>query len=219
MRLHRLLVSLFLLNTGALTFADSRAAFVTFGSSSFPSFPTASTRGAPVNLLSQEAIVITHLGVWDFGSDGLASSHEVGIWRHQQNDLSFLASTTVPAGTAGLLRDGYRYSAITPVLIPPAPFRGLVVGGHYSANDPDDIERPNVALSYDPPILAGFAGRYAVGPTLTIPQAQLGPGIEGQGNYRFYHANFLFEPIPEPSTSALLACGLVLLMAGKRRQR
>jgi hypothetical protein len=50
-------------------------------------------------------ITVTSLGVFDFGSNGLSVSHDVGIF--DDTTRALLGSTTVPAGTGGTLIDGF----------------------------------------------------------------------------------------------------------------
>ena len=61
------------------------------------------------------SISITDLGFFDLSVDGLAASHEVGIWR--VSDQSLLVSGTVASGTAAPLDSDYRYVAVTPTIL------------------------------------------------------------------------------------------------------
>lgn len=51
-------------------------------------------------------IEVSGLGYFDFGGNGLAHSHQVGIW---QTDQTLVGSAIVPAGTAAPLTDFFRY--------------------------------------------------------------------------------------------------------------
>jgi hypothetical protein len=57
-------------------------------------------------------ITIGKLGVFDYSSDGLVDSHQVGLWTL---DGTLLASATVPAGTAATLINGYRWVDVSAV--------------------------------------------------------------------------------------------------------
>ena len=61
------------------------------------------------------SISITDLGFFDQGVDGLAESHEVGIWR--VSDQSLLVSGTVASGTTAPLDGDYRYVAVAPTVL------------------------------------------------------------------------------------------------------
>jgi len=66
-------------------------------------------------------ITINALGIFDIFGDGLFESHRVGIWA--LNNTTALATTTVQAGTASTLIDGFRYENITPLLLAPGIYR------------------------------------------------------------------------------------------------
>ena len=101
--------------TGAAASADTPA-FTSGGylTNQPPSF-TGTKGWAFANYSVGSYMAITQLGVFDYGGDGLANSHTVGIWAP---DGTLLASATVLAGTAAPLVNGYRYTSITPLLIP-----------------------------------------------------------------------------------------------------
>jgi hypothetical protein len=54
-------------------------------------------------------IELLSLGVFDKGGNGLNTSHGVGIWTDAG---TLLRQTTIPAGTAAGLVDGYRYESV-----------------------------------------------------------------------------------------------------------
>lgn len=59
--------------------------------------------------------VVEELGFWDHRSDGLLSSHTVSLF---DGGGSLLVSGVVPAGTAALLQDGFRWISISPLSLP-----------------------------------------------------------------------------------------------------
>ena len=58
---------------------------------------------------------VTHLGYYDQDGDGLSNPHNVGIFTADGSVL--LASVQVPAGTAAVLTNGYRWVALNPPLV------------------------------------------------------------------------------------------------------
>ncbi len=150
-----------------------------------------------------QQLVITAIGVFDPGGDGLAGAHEVGLWGLSPGQ-PLLASTVVPAGTSAPLINGYRYASLSPVI--PLPSGFAVVGAHFAANDPDDVARPeNGVLS---PLITGPAGILsAPGSGFSIPTMVISRG-EGEGLAQFFEVNFQFKLIPEPSTCMLLLFGV-----------
>ena len=66
------------------------------------------------------SITVTQLGFFDQGANGLAASHEVGIWR--VSDHALLVSGTVAPGTAVPLDGSFRYVAVTPTVLTPGNY-------------------------------------------------------------------------------------------------
>jgi hypothetical protein len=93
------------------------------------------------------AITVTSLGYWDFGSDGLATSHQVGIWNSAG---TLLMSGTVAAGTAESLSNGFRFNST----ISGAPLlaAGTYVIGGLTSSDPVARQVPLGNLSLAPGI-------------------------------------------------------------------
>ncbi len=166
-------------------------------------------------------ITIGGLGVFDFGADGLANSHGIGLWT--SGGIS-LTSTTITntnstpvasTSTAG----NWQSTPITPLVLLPGDY---VVGAFYAANDADFImfENPNTApgtVSTLPGVTFGQS-RFALGSSLMFPS----------GNNSFVTAGYfgpnLFTvvaapPVPEPKTYAMLMAGLGLLGLIARRRR
>jgi hypothetical protein len=77
-------------------------------------------------------ILVTNLGLFDFGNDGLNASHTVEIWT---NGGSLLAGVTIPAGTGTSLINGFRYVSVPPFQLAPGTY---TIGGFYAAFDGDN---------------------------------------------------------------------------------
>ncbi|HOY58636.1 MAG TPA: GDSL-type esterase/lipase family protein [Verrucomicrobiota bacterium] len=59
--------------------------------------------------------VVTHLGYYDSGSDGLQSTHRVGVYAATPAGAgtgALLAEVTIPAGTNAFLENGYRWVSL-----------------------------------------------------------------------------------------------------------
>lgn len=80
-----------------------------------------------------EPRVVQQLGFWDHLADGLLSSHTVSLF-HGGGTL--LTSGVVPAGTAPLLQDGFRWISIAPLLLP----AGSYVIGASLEGDPSSFD-------------------------------------------------------------------------------
>lgn len=80
-------------------------------------------------------ITVSQLGIYDSGGNGLAESHEVGLWTGDGSSL--LRSTTIPASTSATLSGAYRYVPITPVTLNAG--QTYVIGAFYSVQSGDNI--------------------------------------------------------------------------------
>ena len=78
-------------------------------------------------------VLVTELGLWDFGNDGFDTSHVVTIWTSTGTQE---AQGTIPSGAGAILTNGFRYVSIAPVLLPAGSY---TIGGFYSSTDSDQI--------------------------------------------------------------------------------
>lgn len=149
------------------------------------------------------------MGVYDGGSDGLTTSHQVGLWT---STGTLLFSGTVPAGTAGTLVQGFRYtSALTGTgsqLLAPGSY---VVGAQSQG---DQIIYNVTNPTYAPGV--AFTGNASNGSSgvFSFPgttQSGLDVGVFG--------GNFLIAAVPEPGTWGLMIVGFAAVGAAGRRQR
>ncbi|MCA9734354.1 MAG: T9SS type A sorting domain-containing protein [Deferribacteres bacterium] len=122
-------------------------------------------------------VVVSALGIYDSGEDGLFTSHEVGIWTSAG---VLVASISIPSGTSATLISGCRYVNITPVTLQAG--QTYVIGAYYPpiyATDPhqgDQIIISNTntnEIFFSTPITWGNARQsslfdYGVSP-LTFP--------------------------------------------------
>jgi hypothetical protein len=176
-----------------------------------------------------EPIQVGWLGFYDQGDDGLREPHLVGIW---DGDGQLLTSALVEAAQQQPLVGSYRYSSVDAVLLLPGdtyiigatvplglflqplgdapvtpdgyPFADVVVG----SVETDAL----IAMVDEARIYHGSAG----------PGGSEGPGtlhwpVDVVDGGHFFAPNFLFEPVPEPSTVTLLY--ILLTLSSHRRHR
>lgn len=202
---------------GPTAWADTPALTSGSYSTNQPSSFTGTKGWAFVNSSVSPYMAITQLGVYDNNGDGLANSHDVGLWTA---DGTLLASATVPAGTAAPLVGGFRYMPISPVIIPipthiANPSTAFIVASEYSAGDADDLVTPiaGVADGVQPWIFGPpSSGRFGFGTGLPYPSFYTHGNVALETfGLPFFEASFQFSTIPEPSVPLLLAPGLIYL--------
>lgn len=163
-------------------------------------------RGWVFDVLPSAGIAISHLGVYDRDADGLGEAHDVGIW----NSIGTLVATgTVPAGIAAPLdsNDLFRLVDIVDVNLPQAG--NYVIGAYYS-NLVDGFDSQVSGLTTHPSI--SYTGKLFL---LNVAGLQQPTTSAGQQPGYFGPS---FEVVPEPSTLALAALGL-LGIALRRRSK
>jgi hypothetical protein len=170
-------------------------------------------------------ITVTSLGAFDYQDNGLGEAHEVSIF---DKSGALLASTYVPAGTAGPLEDHFRYASIAPLELTAGQTYTLaelfltsvdVVG----YTNPGKLS-PAAAIS-----LPGFSARYALWidemgfPTQTVLASAafyIGPNFQ----YTITDSPSIGAQTPSaaplPPSLLLLGSGLVGLgLLGRRRKK
>ncbi len=153
------------------------------------------------------SVTVTQLGVFDFQDNGLAESHDVGIW---DSAGSLLASTLIGSGTGALLDGGFRYNDITDFT--------LNVGTNYviaATNwDVDHmIVNASSVLTINPIVFGG--GRYS--DTSGILEM---PTIINPVN-SYFGPNFMIDitPVPLPASVWLFGSGLIGIIGLARRKK
>lgn len=158
-------------------------------------------------------IRVTALGAFDYLGDGLATSHQVGLWSAEGGEP--LAVALVPAGADGVLLGQFRYVAIAGLTLSAGADYVVAASEYYG--EINDIYAGSVPVSFfsmDPAL--SFQGARGAGQAagLHFPTVQfdaLSPATFG--------GSFQFEVVPEPSTTILLGGGLLALVGGLRAAR
>lgn len=140
-----------------LTYCDSLAfanvaAIVNPGAfeSGYPIAPTDMSIGW--RFFVEEPIQITHLGLFDWGDDGLAGPHTVALWKlPAAGGFELLASAAIgPGGELGNPGDHHRWVDISDIILTPDPTRTerYLLGAWTGANGSDGlIIRPREAAT------------------------------------------------------------------------
>ena len=163
-----------------------------------------STKGWAFTISSP--VLVTQLGLWDQGNNGLNASHVVTIWT---STGTLIAQTTIPSGTGATLINGFRYVSITSVLLPAGSY---TIGGFYGRLDDRFAIHPSTITT-------------ASGVTYNGSRSRSGfafPSGNFFGNVNSYFGpNFEFTtPVATPdsgSTVSLLGFALLGLAALRRK--
>lgn len=175
------------------------------------------TGGAEVQTLGWEftlsqSVVVTHLGLWDYGADGLNHSHLVTIWSTGAVKTR-LVEGTVPDG--GAPDSEWQWVSVTPTTLGPGTYRiGAVYP--YAGSNPDPDLHDRIAAFADTVVTGGAVSyvRDAYGSSTGYPGNTFGPEEKG-----YFGPNFLYSPEP-----GLVQLPLLIGFSGatlwlRRRQR
>lgn len=141
---------------------------------------------------------VTRLGFEDLLFRGLDTAHEVGIWTDTGTSI---VSTTVAAGTIAPYHDGWRYAAITPVVLRAGKTYVLAAevteGGDGWTWGGGDISAPGALISPDATIVE--ARHEKDSPGLVYPTLVTGPGTVRWGPANMQYVVIGPENPPEDS--------------------
>jgi len=155
-------------------------------------------------------ITVDGLGLFDVGSNGLAESHQVGLWT---NAGVLLASATVSNGstfvTSVSTAGDWLFQNITPLALAPGTY---IVGGFYATSA--DQVMGGVTINATPQVsfLASRAS-FDVGFASPGVYGLVQPGVFGP-NLRFQDQ----AAVPEPASLLLLGSGLAVVALRLRRK-
>lgn len=206
--------SLLLAATAALLLAAPAAA-QTLAVSGFTGGLTANLSGQDLprtvgwDFTPTDNITLTDLGFFDLDGDGLALSHEIGLWA---SDGTLLSSTTIAAGNGATLINGFRFVDVADLLLTAG--QTYVIGAVIQL-DPngDNYFFAPTSVASDAMIGFGRGLRSGDNSGFAMPNVDVNSGRFGP-NFRF-----LQSAIPEPSTWAMLIVSFGAIGSTMRARR
>ncbi|HKV98494.1 MAG TPA: PEP-CTERM sorting domain-containing protein [Vicinamibacterales bacterium] len=156
------------------------------------------------------AIDVFSLGFFDVNSDGLTSSHDVGLFNSSGTLLASATVTNASTPVASASSAGrWLMANIAPIRLDPGTY---TIGAFVLNQSPDSFlsSAPEVTI----PTITYLGGRaeFSVA-SLVFPTSGPFQGFEPG----LFGPTFTAQNVPEPATLVLLASGLVLAARGIRR--
>ncbi len=167
-------------------------------------------------IVGSNNLTVSSLGTWDGdATDGLAASHDVGIWNADGSTL--LGSVTVPAGTGATKIGSWRYvdlsSAVTLFANTEYVIGSAVLGDSYHGSLIAPAALPDFPVFSTPNV--NFVHRSAVaGAALAFPNITAFSDITSAWDA----PNFRYEAVPEPGSLGLLGIALASLVLSQGRK-
>jgi hypothetical protein len=151
-------------------------------------------------------VIVTDLGYFDLGGNGLAAAHPVAIWTSAG---VLVQSATVPSGTNASEFNSFLYTPVAPTFLPPGSY---VIGG-FDGGSSGDIVIVGASTITPAAGIAYNGSRSVAGAALTFP-----PSDAVSNGSSYFGPNFLFT-VPEPTSNALLLFGgaTASVLAWRRR--
>jgi hypothetical protein len=159
-------------------------------------------------------IVVTALGWYDSGSDGLKNAHPVGIYLTSTQQL-LAPAVTVTTSSPLDAATGFRFESMAPLSLL-ANIRYTIVGYGEGPDWDFYVTNPSGGVIFHP-LLAYNGWRTATATGLAFP-TQTGNLVQQQ----FFGANFRFNTVnavPEPSTLILATSAFAAIVALSTRRR
>lgn len=208
----------FLLLTAAVSSTASAATVLSYSSLN-NSYLDSGTRMIGWRFSVTEDIGVSAIGWFDWNGNGLARSHEVGIWN--TTGASLLASVVIPNGTTAILDNGFRYTTLNTPLTLQTGATYIIAGLDIGASGDPHVWDANIGFGN--PHVNGFASDPRI--TLTVGNAigsvatsfAYPTGVIGDARRVLMGPNFTFTPVPIPAAVWLFGSAFAGLIGFSRR--
>lgn len=160
-----------------------------------------------------DGIIVTSLGAFDSGQDGISGTVNVGIV--DRSTGSVVGETVSFSGGLGTLVDGSRFVTLTTPITLPSGFQGSITAQGYGLEGNGNTGNPSgFSATDDGGGLISFVGTARWGGDVPLT---LAPNVDGGPANRYYAGSFEYGAVPEPSSLALLLGAVGLLSLRRRR--
>jgi len=198
--------------------AFTAMASTTSANAQTPAFSVTGPSGALANppftlgyaFSASQAFSLRGLGVFDADLDGLAESHEVGLWNSAG---TLLASSTVASGTSGTLIADFRYATFAGLTLDAGTYR---IGALYTSGADQLLFPDNGGVTTSATGFNYLSAQFGGGSALTDPTAVVG----GPTSNAYFGPNLLASAagVPEPASWALMIGGFGMAGGALRRR-
>ncbi|OAI54113.1 hypothetical protein AYO44_15440 [Planctomycetaceae bacterium SCGC AG-212-F19] len=196
--------------------ATVRADVVAYTISDTTGSASAATYTLGFSFMPTANIVVTSLGIFDSSQNGLAASHDIGVWN---SGGTLLVSGTVQSGTVDPLTNQFRYVTVTSTTL--LANQTYTIGAFYLTGSDPVVVKANGFLTND---ISFINNESAFGGSLTFPTVTNDPslillGFPSTFNPGIFGPNFQFSPAAVPEPASLTLLGLTAVAAGFYRWR
>jgi hypothetical protein len=154
-------------------------------------------------------VVVSGLGLWDDGANGLAQSHNVGLWTLSSTLLTSATVTNAATPVASTEPTGqWLFVSIAPVVLAPGDY---VIGAFYASGSSDFLGANETATTLPEITFSVARGQFGAS-SLAFPASSF-PG----NNAGYFGPNL--ELAPEPAALSLVGSSLVAFWALRKRRK